>query len=111
MPLSPSIIACGGLIFITTPFPHGSIERLIPSYREQRNLGVEIGLRTSSNNDYFVVTVINEWTLADDPTEEGWDKKVKQVLQHVWEEMVSREIVDGPMPEIIEGNPLDMLPK
>jgi NADH:ubiquinone oxidoreductase subunit B-like Fe-S oxidoreductase len=64
------------------------------------------------NNDYFVVVVTNQIRSNHaDITEAAWDEKVREVLQHVWDQMRDRGIVDGTMPEIIKGNPLDMLPK
>ena len=109
---SPSMIACGGLVFVTTKFPHGPVSELMPSMTEQNEIGVEVDLRATHDNEYFVVVVSN-WVRPgqSDPTESAWDEKVRRVLQHVWQEMVDREIVEGSMPDIIKGNPLDMLPK
>ncbi len=109
---NPSIIACGGLVFVTTRFPHGPALELVPSMTDQNEIGVEVGLRATHDNEYFIVTVSN-WIRPgqSDPSESAWDEKVRRVLQHVWWEMRICEIVEGPMPEIIKGNPLDMLPK
>lgn len=108
---NPSIIDCGGIVFITRPFPPGPGTTLIPSEKEQVRIGVVVELRASFDNEYFAVAVSN-WIRPghDNPTREAWDEKVREILLHVWEEMKNRDIVTGSMPDIIQGHPLDMLP-
>jgi hypothetical protein len=103
---NPSIIACDGVVFVTTRFPHGSATELIPE-AVQREIGVEVGLRTSLDNDHFVVIVSDDtWS---DSTESAWDAKVCRVLQYIWREMMKRKIVAVDMPDIVKVSPFDML--
>lgn len=108
---NPSIIDCGGTVFITRPFPLGPMTTLIPSEKEQVRIGVVVELRASFDNEYFVVLMSN-WIRPGhaDPTREAWDEKVHEILLHVWNQMKDRNIVVGSMPDIIQGHPLDMLP-
>lgn len=112
MTLSPSIIACGGLVFVTCRFPPGPVSELIPLIGTQDRIGVRVDVRATFDNKYFVVVVDNHFRPGHyDITEAAWDEKVREVIQHVWDVMRDRGHVDGTMPEIIKGNPLDMLPK
>lgn len=112
MTVRPKIIACSGLVFVTCRFPHGPVSELLPSSGAQERIGVRVEVRATHNNEYFVVVVSNHVRPGHaDITEEAWDEKVREVLQHVWDQMRDRGIVDGSMPGIVKGNPLDMLPK
>lgn len=107
----PSIIHCGGIVFITTPFPAGPVSELLPSWIEQSDIGVEVDLRATRDNTYFMVTINLNFAAGEpDPTPEEWNTMVHRVVEHVWNEMVDRGVINGTMPEIIKGNPLDMVP-
>lgn len=106
----PSIIDCDGIIFITMPFPHGEVRKLLPSWERQRDIGIKVDLRAAHDNDYFMVTM-SRFYVAGVPasTHDVWNKNVLQVVEDIWNEMVDRGIVNGTVPEIIKGNPLDMV--
>lgn len=109
VPTNPSIIDCGGIVFITTPFPPGPVTKLVPSWTQQNEIGVEADLRYVHDNEYFIVTLSSHTKAGSpDPTPEEWNEIVREVIQFVWNEMDERELVSGPMPEIIRGDPLKM---
>lgn len=104
-----SIIECGGVVFVTRPFPAGDPSRLTPSWEGQTQMGVKAGARASHDNTYFMVILTDLRTSHADLTPEEWAPKVRQVLQYLWDELVNRGDEKDPMPDIILGNPLNML--
>lgn len=106
----PAIINCDGVVFVTIPFPHGSYSELLPAREEQIKLGVFADVRGSNSNEYFTVTISHRYSRGQGLPRLGeQDEQVRQVLAHVWAELIDRDICTGPMPTIVKGNPLDML--
>ena len=92
----PSIISCAGLFFFTTPL-YGDMDALTPSHLVDYVTGPWIG----DGNIYFVVGLCD--FSKDAKT------KVQLALEHIWNQLVDRDLAVGPMPTPVEGNPSDML--
>jgi len=92
----PQIISCSGLFFFTTPV-YGDVSTLVPSHLIDRATGPWI----SNGNTYFIVG------LSD--FSKNAEAKVQSALEHIWSQLVSRNLATGPMPTPVEGNPSDML--
>ncbi len=58
------------------------------------------------DNTYFIVTLYSYKVQAEDQSNE-----VNAALEYIWRKLVDRGATSSPMPEVIRGNPLDMLPK
>jgi hypothetical protein len=100
---TPKIIMCSGIVFITTPFPHGSVNNLLPPVGTFKG-DVGVDLRASDSNEYFVV-MFNLFSKYDHLDE------IMRGLQYIWHQMIELGVVSGSMPTPVEGNPLDMLPQ
>lgn len=92
----PQIISCSGLFFFTTPI-YGDMGTLMPDDLVDHATGPWI----SDGNTYFVVG------LSD--FSKDAKAKVQSALEHIWSQLVSRDLATGPMPTPVMGNPSDML--
>lgn len=104
MTYSPKIIKISVMYIFTMPFPPGSVGDLIPP---EKIFSGEIEVYYCGN-DYFTYTI--ETSLRSGPrTDEEREQEIDKALDHIWEELVTRELVTGDRPPVIAGNPLDML--
>lgn len=88
------------MYIFTTPVPPGRLTELIPSefvYDADISAGY-----VADQHTYFIVH------LSTDGVDTG-EKQVVDALSHVWHTLVARGVATGPMPDPIEGNPLDMI--
>lgn len=110
MTTQPGIIRCSGVVFITCPIASWrSVTDLLMPMTDRRKLGVKLGLWLDEGKQYYMVTVGDDLNLPErNPL--PWDEKVRRVVQYAWDQLTEWGDVTGPMPEIIQGDPTDMLP-
>jgi hypothetical protein len=102
--VQPRILDFSGVVIITTPFPAGPLLTLLPRKSAQRHLKVDMNVRATWGDKYFMVTI----DTLEVMTQEDWDRKTRFVLQFVWYAMVQRGLVTGSMPVIEKINPCDI---